>query len=566
MSRSKIEHISNEFKEAVLLEDYSLAEKIVAKEKILLAKNLISTCKSNHPDLSFIRCVVQCAPFLLKTVLSYDNGKTCLHIAAASGNPELIGTLLLSHDIKVNCLDYDKQTPLHIACKKKSNDFVVLQLLRRSENPHAEDKNGKSPFYVACENSNLHAITQFCTTYFDPNVTLFIKDPSNPETSHKTTALDILSVKVEYDINAGNDGREALHLIRNYIHNKKEMVGEASKIVEKKLVPQVRSMIFESKDHLKDNSVSAYIKSLPAWVNLEEGMQPGLLLIYCCEQSLSSIAKSLLKFQHVYTGFITPESIQQTSKSPFYHAVVLKNVEFVTIFLDYYKFKVQEHISEINFNFRSHESHECAQEKVKFLEFYRDIILERENPKNQFNSVFVYLTNMILSNSPIFLTVIQPVLHALVWLQTYLDYFAETERVVARINSDLDLFFQNVPAYHSETLKSIHDSYMDEIVGAERNASNFGKMNRMQVESSTGNDEIEDVALILESLELAPATSSSSSRQASSSRRTTQSSSGIRKRRRAPISNAAVDSFLSQEMEGLLRVQPTPEEGVPDGA
>jgi ankyrin repeat protein len=79
-------------------------------------------------------------------------GITPLHLAAMSGNMDVVGLLLLSKG-DVNATDDKGWTPLHYAAANSSDEVAGLLLANKAE-VNAKDKNGTTPLALAVTNGN----------------------------------------------------------------------------------------------------------------------------------------------------------------------------------------------------------------------------------------------------------------------------------------------------------------------------------------------------------------------------------------------------------------------------
>ncbi|XP_074058094.1 ankyrin repeat domain-containing protein 55 [Macrotis lagotis] len=95
-----------------------------------------------------------------QSIINYDdeNGKTCVHIAAAAGYSDIISELAKVPDCNLQALDVDDRTPLHWAAAAGKADCVQL-LLQLGSDSSPRDINENTPLvyamrcgYTACIN------------------------------------------------------------------------------------------------------------------------------------------------------------------------------------------------------------------------------------------------------------------------------------------------------------------------------------------------------------------------------------------------------------------------------
>uniref|UniRef100_A0AAY4DUH6 Ankyrin repeat domain-containing protein 55 n=1 Tax=Denticeps clupeoides TaxID=299321 RepID=A0AAY4DUH6_9TELE len=84
------------------------------------------------------------------SVINYDdeNGKTCVHIAAAAGFSDIIYELAHVHETNLQALDVDERTPLHWAAAAGKEDCVQA-LLQLGVEPDPRDINENTPLTYA---------------------------------------------------------------------------------------------------------------------------------------------------------------------------------------------------------------------------------------------------------------------------------------------------------------------------------------------------------------------------------------------------------------------------------
>jgi ankyrin len=82
-----------------------------------------------------------------------SNGATPLHYAANRWNIEAV-RLLLEHDVPIDAITDDMQTPLHRACRTVPDIEVVRLLLKNGACVTVQDITGMTPLHFAAEASN----------------------------------------------------------------------------------------------------------------------------------------------------------------------------------------------------------------------------------------------------------------------------------------------------------------------------------------------------------------------------------------------------------------------------
>ncbi|XP_068952644.1 ankyrin repeat domain-containing protein 55 [Petaurus breviceps papuanus] len=88
-----------------------------------------------------------------QSVINYDdeNGKTCVHIAAAAGYSDIISELAKVPDCNLQALDVDDRTPLHWAAAAGKADCVQLLLqLGMDSNPRDINENTPLAYAMRC--------------------------------------------------------------------------------------------------------------------------------------------------------------------------------------------------------------------------------------------------------------------------------------------------------------------------------------------------------------------------------------------------------------------------------
>ncbi|CAL8405721.1 unnamed protein product [Arctogadus glacialis] len=95
-------------------------------------------------------CSLILAHPLGSSVINYDdeNGKTCVHIAAAAGYSDIIVELALFSETNLQALDVDERTPLHWASAAGKEDCVQA-LLQLGAEPAPRDINENTPLTYA---------------------------------------------------------------------------------------------------------------------------------------------------------------------------------------------------------------------------------------------------------------------------------------------------------------------------------------------------------------------------------------------------------------------------------
>jgi ankyrin repeat protein len=87
-----------------------------------------------------------------------DKGYTPLHLAATSGNAEVVQALIAVSAINVNIADRDGKTPLLLAAERGDAEMARL-LLEASADVNLADRDGKTPLLLAAERGDVEMVT-----------------------------------------------------------------------------------------------------------------------------------------------------------------------------------------------------------------------------------------------------------------------------------------------------------------------------------------------------------------------------------------------------------------------
>jgi hypothetical protein len=95
-------------------------------------------------------------PKLIDVNVAFEDGYTCLAMAAKWNRPDIVRTLLsLGADIEKPAVK--RCTPLHLAAEYASRDAFDF-LLDAGADPHAHSSSETTPFYRACRGGNIHIV------------------------------------------------------------------------------------------------------------------------------------------------------------------------------------------------------------------------------------------------------------------------------------------------------------------------------------------------------------------------------------------------------------------------
>ena len=88
--------------------------------------------------------------------LRFEDGKTCLHLSAQSGNMDMCRFLVEYKGIDMNVQTTPGLTPMHLACLHDQMDVVLyfISILAKLDIP---DANGKLPLDY-CQSEEIHAV------------------------------------------------------------------------------------------------------------------------------------------------------------------------------------------------------------------------------------------------------------------------------------------------------------------------------------------------------------------------------------------------------------------------
>ena len=96
-----------------------------------------------------------------------EDGRTPLHLAAASGNLE-VTRMLLSANADVNAFDGSNRTPLHVAVTWRARD-IITELLKQGADPHLVDLDLLAPMCYAARMADLDLLRFMVESGMDVN-------------------------------------------------------------------------------------------------------------------------------------------------------------------------------------------------------------------------------------------------------------------------------------------------------------------------------------------------------------------------------------------------------------
>lgn len=126
-----------------------------------------------------------------------SNGKTMLHVAAQSGNFELV-KLLIDAGAKVNAKDAEGRTPLlMVGGDDEENALKIFKfLIAKGADVNVRDKDnyGMTLLMMACDDDNLEGVKFFLSAGANPN----LKDDDGETAMMKTTSEEIKKLLKKY--------------------------------------------------------------------------------------------------------------------------------------------------------------------------------------------------------------------------------------------------------------------------------------------------------------------------------------------------------------------------------
>ncbi|XP_076809089.1 ankyrin repeat domain-containing protein 27-like [Clavelina lepadiformis] len=149
-----------------------------------------------------------------------DKGRTSLHIAAMTGNHEMVD-MLVSLGAELNSSDYHGATPLHLAAQAGRQSAIFL-LLHAGSNPVAEDNNHNTPLHLACLGGHEGCVKALL--YYDPAATVVKVNSANEmgdtplHIASKWGYVNIAQCLVEYGADAHRTNKRKVTPL-NICHN-----------------------------------------------------------------------------------------------------------------------------------------------------------------------------------------------------------------------------------------------------------------------------------------------------------------------------------------------------------
>ncbi|XP_071493970.1 transient receptor potential cation channel subfamily A member 1-like [Diadema antillarum] len=153
---------------------FEIAEGKGEINKLLMSQNLRGTIpiydavKSGNKEL-FQLCMNHIFehdsdPVEVEKLINFagDNNDTLVHVACASGNIEILQTLL-SRGARLDLVNNDSETPLHLACAR-NYEAIALCLLEHGADANIRNSSGHTPLEVAANHGSYHTLMSLLQT------------------------------------------------------------------------------------------------------------------------------------------------------------------------------------------------------------------------------------------------------------------------------------------------------------------------------------------------------------------------------------------------------------------
>ena len=128
---------------------------------------LMVACSKSHGDVSVVN-------LLLKHNAKVDHadkdGKCATHIAAASGDHNVLQALIGYSPSSANLRDSKQNTPLHYAAERGENSCCVVLLKHDPTVVNAKNSKHRTPLWLACERGDSSCATYLLRNKADSNV------------------------------------------------------------------------------------------------------------------------------------------------------------------------------------------------------------------------------------------------------------------------------------------------------------------------------------------------------------------------------------------------------------
>jgi len=128
---------------------------------------LMVACSKSHGDVSIVN-------LLLKHNAKVDHadkdGKCATHIAAASGDHNVLQALIGYSPTSANLRDSKQNTPLHYAAERGENSCCVVLLKHDPSVVNAKNSKHRTPLWLACERGDSSCATYLLRNKADSNV------------------------------------------------------------------------------------------------------------------------------------------------------------------------------------------------------------------------------------------------------------------------------------------------------------------------------------------------------------------------------------------------------------